>query len=108
MLIARKNSNLKKIIIDFRFLNSRLQRINLAFLLMTDAFAILGSSKFECLSVSDLRDTYHIFKLSESSRSYCGILVLPCSCIYYYAIAYNTPKTQNYDCLSYDIRRNPK
>ena len=35
--------------------------------------------------------------------------MLPCNCIYYYyATAYNTPKTQNYDCLSYDIRSNPK
>ena len=29
-------------------------------------------------------------------------------CIYYYATAYNTPETQNYDCVSYDIRSNPK
>ena len=31
MLKARKNSNLKRIITDFRFLNSRLQIVNLAF-----------------------------------------------------------------------------
>ena len=39
-------------------------------------------------------------------------LMLPCSCIYYciyyYATAYNTPDTQNYDCISYDIRSNPE
>ena len=31
MLIARKNSGLKRIITYFRFLNSRLQRVNLTF-----------------------------------------------------------------------------
>ena len=29
-------------------------------------------------------------------------------CIYYYTAAYNTPETQNYDCVSYSIRSNPK
>ena len=31
MLIGRKNSNLKRTYTDFKFLNSRLQRVNLAF-----------------------------------------------------------------------------
>ena len=29
-------------------------------------------------------------------------------CIYYYTAAYNTPETHNYDCVSYDVRSNPK
>ena len=29
-------------------------------------------------------------------------------CIYYYTPAYNTPETQSYDCVSCDIRSNPK
>ena len=42
-------------ITDFRFLNSRLQRVNLAFPLIRDTFAVLGSSKCECLLVLDLK-----------------------------------------------------
>ena len=34
MLIARKIYGLKRIITDFRFLNNRLQRVNLALVLM--------------------------------------------------------------------------
>ena len=74
MLIARKHSSLKRIINDFRFWNSRLQRVNLAFPLIRDAFAIRGSSKRECLSVTDLKDAYHTIKLSENSKPYCGTL----------------------------------
>ena len=74
MFIARKNSILKGIITDIRFLNSRLKRVNLAFSLIKDDFVILGSSKCECLSVLDLKDAYHAIKLSESSKPYCSIL----------------------------------
>ena len=59
MFIARYNSGLKRIITDFRFLNSKFQRVIWAFPLIRDAFAILGSSKCYCLSVLDLKDAYH-------------------------------------------------
>ena len=72
-VISRKNSSLKRIITGFRFLNSILQIVNLAFPLTRDAFAILRSSKCECLSVLDLNDAYHTRKLLENSRLYCGI-----------------------------------
>ena len=42
MLIARKNSSLKRIITDFMFLNSRLQRVNFTFSLLRDTFEVLG------------------------------------------------------------------
>ena len=74
MLIARKNSSLKRIIADFRFLNSRLQRVNLAFPLIRDGFAILGSSKCEYFLVLDLKDAYLTIKLTENSKPYCSIL----------------------------------
>ena len=74
MLIARNNSSLKSIITDFRFIRSRLQRVNLAFPLIRDAFSILEGSKYECLSVLDKKDTYHIIKLSEGFKAYCCIL----------------------------------
>ena len=74
MLIARKNSSLKRITTDFRFLNGRLWRVNLDFPLVRDAFAILECSKYECLTVLDLKDAYQTIKLSENSKPYCDIL----------------------------------
>ena len=65
-----KDYNSKRIITDFMFLNSRLQRVNLAFLLIRDTFAILESSKCECFSVLDLKDAYHPIILSEMSKPY--------------------------------------
>ena len=47
---------------------------NLAYLLLTDTFSVLGSSKCEVLSALDLEDTFHSLRLSENSRKYCGIL----------------------------------
>ena len=67
ILIARNNSSLKRIITDIRFLNSRLQRVNLTFPLIRDAFAILGSSKYVCQLVLDPKDAYHIIQLLENS-----------------------------------------
>ena len=59
MLIAIKNSHLKGIIMDFRFFNNRLLSVNLAFPFIRNAFAILGSSKCECLTILYLKDAYH-------------------------------------------------
>ena len=76
MLIARKISSMKRIIIDFRFFNSRLQRVHLAFSFLRDAFTILENFKCECLSVLDLKEAYHTIKLSENYKPYC--VILPC------------------------------
>ena len=74
MLIARKILSLKRFFSEFGFLNSRLQSVNLAFPLISDSFAILGSSKCECLSVLNRKDVYNSIKLSDSSKYFCGIL----------------------------------
>ena len=37
-------------------------------------FMLLGSSKFEALSVLDLKDAFHSLRLTENSKIYCGIL----------------------------------
>ena len=37
-------------------------------------FSVLGNSKCEVLSVLDLKDAFHSLRLSENSKSYCGIL----------------------------------
>ena len=74
MLISRKLTKDKRVVIDFRHLNVRIAKNNLAYPLVRDTFSVLGSSKCEVLSVLDLKDAFHSLRLSENSRKYCGIL----------------------------------
>ena len=59
---------------DFRHLNVRIVKSNLAYPLVRDTFSILGSTKCEVLLVLDLKDAFHSLRLSENSKKYCGIL----------------------------------
>ena len=74
MLISRKLTKDKRVVTDFRHLNVRIAKNNLAYPLLKDTFSVLGSSKCEVLSVLDLKDAFHSFRLSENSKKYCGIL----------------------------------
>ena len=47
---------------------------NLAYPLLKDTFALLGSSQCEVMSVLDLKDAFHSLRLTENSKKYCGIL----------------------------------
>ena len=73
MLISRKLSKDKRVVTDFRHLNVRIVKNNLAYPLVRDTFLALGNSKCEVLSVLDLKDAFHSLRLSENSRKYCGI-----------------------------------
>ena len=74
MLISRKLTKEKRVVTDFRHLNVRIAKNNLAYPLLKDTFSVLGSSKCEVLSVLDLNDAFHSLRLSEHSKKYCGIL----------------------------------
>ena len=74
MLISRKMTQDKRVVTDFRHLNIRIAKNNLAYPLVKDTFTILGNSKCEVLSVLDLKDAFHSLRLSEKSKKYCGIL----------------------------------
>ena len=74
MLISRKLMQDKRVVTDFRHLNGRIAKNNLAYPLVRDTFSVLGNSKCEVLSVLDLKDTFHLLRLSEESKRYCGIL----------------------------------
>ena len=74
MLISRKLIRDKKVVTDFRHLNVRIAKNNLAYPLVRDTFSILGNSKCEVLSVLDLKDAFPSLRLSENSKKYCGIL----------------------------------
>ena len=70
MLISRKFTKDKRVLTDFRHLNVRIAKNNLAYLLVRDTFSVLGNSKCEVLSVLDLNDAFHSLRLSENSRKY--------------------------------------
>ena len=74
MLISRKVTLDKRVVTDFRHLNTRIAKNNLAYPLLKDTFMLLGGSKCEVLSVLDLKDAFHSLRLTESSKKYCGIL----------------------------------
>ena len=74
MLISRKVLQDKRVVTDFRHLNMRLAKNNLAYPLLKDMFTLLGSSKCEVLSALDLKDAFHSLRLTENSKKYCGIL----------------------------------
>ena len=74
MLISRKMTQDKRVVTDFRHLNTRIIKNNLAYPLIKDTFAMLGNSKCNDLLVLDLKDAFHSLRLSENSKKYCGIL----------------------------------
>ena len=84
MLISRKVTLDKRVVTDFRHLNTRIAKNNLAYPLLRDTFSLLGSSKCEVMSVLDLKDAFHSLHLSEKSQRYCGILPYFCSASYLY------------------------
>ena len=74
ILISRKLTKDKRVVTDFRHLNVRIAKNNLAYPLVRDTFSVLGNSKCEVLSVLNLKDTFHSLSLSENSKRYCEIL----------------------------------
>ena len=74
MLISRNITSDKRVVTDFRHLNTRIAKNSLVYPLLRDTFSLLGSSKCEVMSVLDLKDAFHSLQLSEKSQKYCGIL----------------------------------
>ena len=74
MLISRKLTKDKRVVTDFRHLNMRIAKNNLAYPLVRDTFSLLGNSKCKVLSVLDQKDAFHSLRLPETSKRYCGIL----------------------------------
>ena len=74
MLISRKMTQDLRVVTDFRHQNMRISKNNLAYPLLEDTFTLLGSSKWEVLSLLDLKDAFHSLRLTENSKKYCGIL----------------------------------
>lgn len=84
MLISRKLMQDKRIVTDFRHLNVWITKNDLAYSLVRDTFWSLGNSKCEVLSVLDLKDAFHLLRLSKDSKRYCSILPYFGSTLYKY------------------------
>ena len=68
MLISRKMTQDKRVVTDFRHLNTTIAKNNLAYPLVKDTFTTLGNSKCEVLSLLDLKDAFHSLRLSEKVK----------------------------------------
>ena len=74
MLISCKLTKDDRVVTDFRHLNVRIAKNNLAYPLVRDTFSVLGNSKCEVLLVLDLKDAFHSLRLLEEAKKYCSIL----------------------------------
>ena len=74
MLISIKVTQDKRVVTDFRHLNTRIAKNNLAYPLIKDTFTMLGNSKCEVLSVLDLKNAFYSLRLTENSKKYCSFL----------------------------------
>ena len=74
MLISRKMTKDKRVIVDFRHPNICIAQNNLAYPLLKDTFLMLDSSKCKVMLVLDLKDIFHSLRLMENSKKFCGIL----------------------------------
>ena len=84
MLISRKKTQDKRVVTDFRHLNMRIAKNNLAYPVLKDTFTLLRNSNCDVLSVLDLKDAFHSLRLTENSKKYCGILPYFGSMFYLY------------------------
>ena len=98
MLISQKVTSDKRVVTDFRHLNTRIAKNNLAYPLLRDTFSLLGSSRCEVMSVLDLKDAFHSLQLSEKSQKYCGILPLFGSASYLYQTVVGCPSNPPRGC----------
>ena len=68
MLISRQVTKDKTVVTNFRHLNVRIAKNNLAYLLLKDTFSVFGNSRCKVLSVLDIKDAFHSSRLSENSK----------------------------------------
>ena len=63
MFIGRKLTKDKRVVTDFRHLNERIAKNNLAYHLLKDTFSVLGSSKYEVLLYSRFKRCIPFIKI---------------------------------------------
>ena len=74
ILISHKLTQDERVVTDFRHLNVRIAKNNLAYPLVRHTFSVLGNSRCEVVLVLYLKDTFHLLRFLEEAKKYCGIL----------------------------------
>ena len=74
MLVARKENERKRPVVDFRLLNTRIIRRNTSTPLLRDIFIMLGRAQCEVLSCVDLKEAFHSVPLTPEAKEFCWIL----------------------------------
>ena len=77
-MISRKVTKDERIVTDFRHLNVRIAKNNLAYPLLKDSFSVLGNSRCKVLSVLDLKDVLSLLENSKDIVGSCHMLVECC------------------------------
>ena len=83
MLISRKLTQDKRVVADFRHLNIRIAKNNLAFLLVRDMFSVLGNSKCEVLLVLDFERCIPFIKIFGRFKEISWYITTFQKCIIY-------------------------
>ena len=86
----------RRVVTDFRHLNTRIAKNNLAYPLIKDTFATLGNSKCDVLSVLDLKDAIHSLRLSENSKKMLWNFAICWKCLIF--IPKNANGTKHFPC----------
>ena len=83
MLISRKLTKDKSVVTNFRHLNVRIAKNNIAYPLIKDTLSVLGRSKCDVLSVLDLKDAFHSLRMSDNSKNTAEYFHILEACLIY-------------------------
>ena len=84
MLISHKLTQDKRVVTDFRHLNVRIAKTNLAYPLVRDTFLVLGNCKCEVLLVLDLEDCVPFVETFGRSKEILRYFTILWECIIAY------------------------
>lgn len=73
LVLSKKGSSEKRVVTDFRFLNSLLDRKNGSFKLLSETLKTIGHSDARVISVMDLKSAFHCLPLSGRCQKYTGV-----------------------------------
>ncbi|KAJ8038848.1 hypothetical protein HOLleu_16398 [Holothuria leucospilota] len=73
LLISKKGTSEKRVVTDFRYLNSRIRKINHPFPLLSETLKTIGNSEARVLSVVDIKSAFHCLPLSKHAQQFTGI-----------------------------------
>ena len=84
LLVAKKGTSEKRVVTDFRYLNSRIKRINHPFPLLAETLKQIGNADARVLSVIDLKSAFHCIPLAKEAQKYTGVASYHGGKHYYY------------------------